>query len=160
MIILGVMGIVILCVAFYFLAPKKKASEPNMTKKTTELNTFVTDLTAGLAKDTTKNLNALIFSRAEKEWRQDPFLDAKSYLAWSKAREQAKAGAAAPKIEFAYTGYLEVNGNKKMAIINGLEYGEGDDLDVKGFVLKSVSPARVLIENRSTGTAQKVPLQE
>lgn len=161
MIILRVMGIVILYAAFNFLAPKKKISAPNMTQKTTELNTFVTDLTAGLAKDTTKNLNVLIFSRAEREWKQDPFLDAKSYRAWSKAREPAKAGAAAaaPKIEFTYSGYLEVN-RKRMAIINGMEYREGEELDVKGFLLKSVSPARVVIENRAARAAQTIPLQE
>lgn len=160
MIVLGVMGIVILYAAFDFLTPKKKASAPDMTQKTTELNTFVTDLTAGLAKDTTKNLNALIFSRAEKEWKQDPFLDAKSYRYWSKAREPAKVGTAAPKIEFAYTGYLEVNGDRRMAIINGMEYREGDELDVKGFVLKSVSPARIVIENKAVRAAQTIPLQE
>jgi hypothetical protein len=161
MIILGVMGIVIIYAAFDFLAPKKKASAPDMTQKTAELNIFMTDLTAGLAKDTTKNLNALIFSRAEKEWKQDPFLDAKSYRVWSKAREPAKAGAAAAvqKIEFAYTGYLEVNG-KRMAIINSMEYREGEELDVKGFVLKSVSPARVVIENRAARAAQTILMQE
>lgn len=159
MIILVVMGIVILYAAFDFLVPKKKVSAPNMTQKTAELNIFVTDLTAGLSKDTTKNLQVLIFSRAEKEWKQDPFLDAKSYRSWSNAREPAKVGAAAPKIEFAYTGYLEVKG-KRMAIINGMEYREGEELDVKGFVLKSVSPARVVIENRSTRAVQTIPLQE
>ncbi|MEI6313459.1 MAG: hypothetical protein WCO89_01210 [Syntrophus sp. (in: bacteria)] len=159
MIILGVMGIVILYAAFYFLAPKKKAPTPNMTQKTAELNTFITDLTVGLGKDTTKNLNTLIFSRAEKEWRQDPFLDAKSYRIWSKAQEPVKAGAAVSKIIFTYTGYLEVN-KGKMAIINGMEYKEGEELDVKGFVLKSVTPARVVIENRAARAAQTIPLQE
>jgi len=92
MIILGVMAIAVLYAAVDFLAPKKKASAPDMTQKTAELSAFVTDLTAGLDKDTTKNLNALIFSRAEKEWTHDPFLDAKSYRAWSKARETVKEG--------------------------------------------------------------------
>ena len=159
MIILVVMAIAILYAAVDFLAPKKKASAPDMTQKTAELSAFVTDLTAGLDKDTTKNLNALIFSRAEKEWTHDPFLDAKSYRAWSKARETVKEGGAAPKIEFTYTGYLEM-GRKRIAIINGIEYKEGEPLDIKGFVLKSVSPARVAIENRTTRATLNIPLQE
>jgi len=156
MIILGVMAIAVLYAAVDFLAPKKKASAPDMTQKTAELSAFVTDLTAGLGKDTTKNL---IFSRAEKEWTHDPFLDAKSYRAWSKARETVKEGGAAPKIEFTYTGYLEM-GRKRIAIINGIEYKEGEPLDIKGFVLKSVSPARVAIENRTTRATLNIPLQE
>jgi len=158
-IILGVMGIVIVFAAFSMVGQKKKTSAPGMSRQTAELNAFVTDLAAGLPKDATKNLNALIFSRAEKEWQQDPFLDAKSYRSWTKSREPAKAVAAAPKGQFAYTGYVEAN-KGKMAIINGMEYREGENLDVKGFMLKSVSPVGVVIENRSTKAVQKVPLQE
>lgn len=159
MIILGVMGIIVLYAAFEFLVPKKIVSTPNKTQNTAELNAFVNEMTTGLSKDTTKNLQTLIFSRAEKEWRQDPFLDAKSYRVWSKTQESVKTSAAAPKIEFAYTGYLEVN-KRRMAIINGMEYREGEELDVKGFVLKSVSPARVVIENRSARAVQTITLQE
>jgi len=159
MIILGVMGIAILYAAFYFLAPKKKTSMSDMAQKTVELNAFVADLNTGMAKDGTRNQDILIFRRAEKEWKQDPFLDAKSYRAWTKARETVKTGVAAPKIEFTYTGYLEVN-RGKMAIINGMEYREGEELDVKGFVLKSITPARVVIENRAAKAAQTIPLQE
>lgn len=182
MIILGAMGIAILYAAFDFLAPKKNASAPGTAQKTAELGTFVTDLTAGLGKDKMQNLNALIFSRAEKEWTQDPFLDAKSYKAWSAAKAPVKkvgaeagmaavtkAGTAAgtragtetamPKSEFVYSGYLGTE-RKRMAIINGIEYAEGESLDVKGYVLKSVSPTRVVIENRGTGATVNVPLLE
>ena len=158
MIILGVMGIVVVYAAFDFLAPKKKSSAPDMAQNTAELSTFVTDLTAGLGQDTTKNLNALIFSRAEKEWTQDPFLDAKSYRAWSTAKAPVKV-TGAPKSEFVYSGYLGT-GRKRMAIINGIEYSEGESLDVKGYVLKSVSPTGVIIENRGTGATVNVPLPE
>lgn len=156
MIILGVMAIVVCYAAFDFLTPKKRASAPDMAQKTAELSTFVTDLTAGLGKDTTKNLNALIFSRAEKEWTQDPFLDAKSFKAWSTAKAPVKG---ATKSEFVYSGYLDT-GRKRMAIINGIEYSEGESLDVKGYVLKSASPTKVVIENRGTGATVNVPLPE
>ena len=160
MIILGVMAIVILYAAFDFLAPKKKIPRPDMAQKTAELKTFVTDLTAGLGKDSSKNLGTLIFSRAEREWTQDPFLDSRAYKSWTQVKVTAKeAGTAAPKIEFIYSGYLEVDG-KRMAIINGMEYREGEDLDTKGYVLKSVSPSSVVIENRGIGATVNVPLLE
>lgn len=160
MILLGVMAILILYAAFDFLAPKKKPSAPNMTQKTAELSAFVADLTAGLGKDSSKNLGALIFSRAEREWTRDPFLDSRAYKSWSQVKVTAKeAGAAAPKIEFVYSGYIEVD-RKRMAIINGMEYREGEGLDTKGYVLKSVSPSSVVIENRGIGATVNVPLQE
>ena len=159
MITLGVMAIVILYAAFDYLAPRKIPGV-DRAQKTAELQTFVTDLTAGLGKDSSKNLGALIFSRAEREWTQDPFLDSRAYKSWSQVKVTAKeAGAAAPKIEFVYSGYLEVD-RKRMAIINGMEYREGEGLDAKGYVLKSVSPSSVVIENRGIGATVNVPLLE
>lgn len=161
-IILVAMGIAVLYAAIDFLTPKPNPSTPGMAQKSAELVTFVADLTSGLGQDRTKNLSTLIFSRAEKEWTQDPFLDAKSLKAWSAAKEPAKkglAGAAAPKIEFVYSGYIET-GRKRMAIINGIEYREGENLDVKGYVLTSVSPTGVVIVNREIGATVNVPLLE
>jgi hypothetical protein len=162
MIILGVMAIVILYAAYDYLAPKKKILGVNMAQKTAELNTFVTGLTAGLGKEPSSNLGTLVFSRAEREWSQDPFLDSRAYKSWTQVKVTAKeAGAAAPapKIEFIYAGYLEVD-RKRMAIINGMEYSEGETLDTKGYVLKSVSPSNVVIENRGIGATVNVPLLE
>jgi len=51
-------------------------------------------------------------------------------------------------------------GRKRMAIINGIEYREGDALDIKGYVLKSVSPAKVVIVNLATRAMFTVPLEE
>ena len=160
MIILGVMAIVILYAAFDYLAPQKKIPGGDMAQKTAELKTFVTDLTAGLGKDSSKNLGTLIFSRAEREWTQDPFLDSRAYKSWTQAKAADKEPVvAAPKIEFVYSGYLEVD-RKRMAIINGMEYREGEGLDTKGYVLKSVSPSSVVIENRGIGATVNVPLLE
>jgi hypothetical protein len=160
-IIFGVMAVAILYAGFDYLTPKKKMTGMDMAQKTAELKTFVNDLTAGLGKDSSKNLGTLIFSRAEKEWAQDPFLDGKSFKSWTqvKAVTAKEAEAAPPKIEFVYSGYLEVNQNR-MAIINGVEYSEGDGLDTKGYVLKSVSPSSVVIENRGIGATINVPLLE
>lgn len=163
MIILGVAAIAILYAAFEYLTPKKQIAGVDTGQKAAELKTFVTDLTASLGKDSSKNLGTLIFSRAERAWAQDPFLDAKAYKSWTQAKVIAAkvpaTAAVAPKIEFVYTGYLEV-GQKRMAIVNGMEYSEGDGLDIKGYFLKSVSPSNVVIENRGTGASLNVPLLE
>jgi hypothetical protein len=159
-IILGVMAIAILYGAFVYLAPKQKIAGVDMGQKTAELKTFVTGLTAGIGKEPSNNSGALIFSRAEKEWTQDPFLDSKAYKSWTQVKVTAKeTGVAAPKSEFVYSGYLEVD-RKRMAIINGMEYREGDGLDAKGYLLKSVSPSSVVIENRGIGATINVPLLE
>jgi hypothetical protein len=163
-IVLGIMTVAILYFAVDFLTPARKSQAIDLKQEQEELNTFVTTMTATLGKDAPKNLGALIFSRAEREWTQDPFLDQKSYQSWIQAKTAAqekkvKDAVVAPKIDFTYTGYLEAGG-KRMAIVNGSEYREGEALDIKGYVLTSVSPANVVIMNRATKAEQKVSLQE
>lgn len=174
-IIFGVMGIVLLYAAVDLLMPKKKSSAIDAKQKTEELNTFVTTLSAGIGKEAAKGIGSpLLFSRAEKEWPKDPFLGENSLKGWIKAKEPprrepspreppqkapSKEGAAAPQAEFHYAGYIEV-GQKRMAVINGIEYREGETLDDRGFVLKSVSPASVVIVNQTTKATLTVSLQE
>ena len=157
--ILGLTAIAILYAAFDFLMPKKKNVEVDVKQQSEELNSFITTLTAGVGKDTSKDLLYLIFSRAEKEWTNDPFLDDNLLRSLTEEKARGKVEAVAPKIEFVYAGYLEVD-KKRIAIINGVEYTEGEALDIKGYVLKTVSPTRVVIENLANSSSLNVPLQE
>lgn len=164
-IILVVMAIAILYAAFEFLVPKSKSStavpaQQAMEQKKAELTQFVAGLNTGLDREWMKTVGALIFSRAEKPWAKDPFLESAQYKAWLRAQEVAKiVPVAPPKINFVYSGYIEL-GQKKMAIINGIEYLEGDPLDIPGYALKSVDATRAVIENRKTGVTENVPLQD
>jgi len=157
MIILGVMVIVILFGAYDLLTSKSKSLPVNTTQKLEELKTFVSSLTAGTEKDATGNLDILIFSRAEKEWTQDPFLENKSFKAWAKAG--AASGADTKKMDFIYSGYVG-SGKRHIAVVNGVEYKEGEALEVPGYVLRRISSTRVVIENRGTGTMLDIPMQE
>ncbi len=62
-------------------------------------------------------------------------------------------------VDFRYTGYLEI-GDRRLAIINGKEYAEGDALARKGFVLKRVTPGSVAIEAGSDARQILVPYSE
>jgi type II secretory pathway component PulC len=159
MIILAVMVIAILYGAYELFLTKKKGAPVDLAQKTSDLKTFVTGLTTGIGAE--KDATALIFSRAEKEWTQDPFLDSQSQKAWAQTRvaAQATAGISDKKIEFVYSGFLG-SGKKSLAVINGVEYKEGESLDTAGFVLRSASPARVVIENRGSGAMLNIPMQD
>lgn len=159
-IILGLMVVAVLYAAFDYLSSSGTDKNKDMGRMTAELNAFVTDLTTGVGKDLSKNHGALVFDRAVKEWTQDPFLDSKAYRLWTESKMPPKETlAAAQKIEITYTGYLEV-GQKRMAVINGVEYREGEALDISGFILKTVTPTRIAVENRATKTLLNIPLQE
>ncbi|MFO7665427.1 MAG: hypothetical protein R6V76_02270 [Desulfobacterales bacterium] len=162
-IILGVMAIAIIFAAFVYLSPTKKSpgTTENVAEKTAELNTFTAGLAGTLKEDTMKNPGTLILARAEKEWARDPFLNSRDLVRWNevKAKKAKEESAAVAKIDFVYSGYFEVRG-KRIAIINGIEYNEGEALDMKGYMLKSVSPEKVVIENRGIGAKISVPMLE
>jgi hypothetical protein len=47
-----------------------------------------------------------------------------------------------------------------MAVINGFEYRIGEQLEIEGYVLKQITPSKVLIFNKNTGNKEDIPLQE
>lgn len=157
MIILGVMILVILYGAYELFGTKKTAPPPvDKAQQSADLMTFVGDLSK---RAETLRTTALVFSRAEKEWAQDPFLDNRYHRAWEQSRALVKASPAADKISFVYSGFVEA-GKRSMAVINGMEYREGEPLQTVGFFLKSISPQRVVIENRLLGTTLDIPMQD
>jgi len=159
MIILGVMVLAVLYGAYELLWTKRKAptvAPADQAQKAGDLNKFIADLSA---RTEALKTTTLVFSRTEREWKQDPFLDSPYHRAWAQSRVLAKAGPAADKISFVYSGYLEV-GKRSMAVINGMEYREGELLDIPGFFLRSVTPQQVVIEDRRMGTTLDIPMQD
>ncbi len=161
MIILGVMGVVILFAAYeLFFAKGKKPVTVDTGKNITELNTFISEMTVAIGKDTPSPVDAYMIKRAEEGWARDPFYERKTYRDWAVAKEPAQAGGASiQKNQFNYTGYVAL-GNKQIAIINGIEYGVGDALDVEGYILKKIHPSKIIIFNKESRRFFDVLLQD
>ncbi len=157
--------IIILCITLlvvmyggYELLIKKsrKVVNPDAGRKQ-ELSNFMASLGAGTGGSSSMSRQAHIVNRAEAVWKGDPFLRPGIFKDWMKVKAAAKA--LPEKISFTYTGYVET-GRKAMAIINGIEYGVGDTLDIGGYAVKSISPERVVIEKKSDGSSMDIPINE
>ena len=161
MIILGVMGVVILFAAYeLFFAKGKKPVTIDAGKNITELNTFISEMTVAIGKDTPSPVDAYMIKRAEAGWARDPFYERNTYKDWAVTKDPAQAGgASAQKNQFNYTGYVAL-GNKQIAIINGIEYGVGDALDVEGYILKKIHPSKIIIFNKESRRFFDVLLQD
>jgi hypothetical protein len=160
-IILSVMVVAVLYAAYdFFIAPRTKSAMIDVGKKSTELEAFINNITASIPKGSLSAADAYIVSRAEAPWTRDPFYDRKLFREWVKLKEPAKAGGGiSQKTGFIYSGYLKVD-NKKVAIINGVEYESGDPLEMEGYVLKNIYQGKVVIINEKNGAKFDVPLQE
>lgn len=59
----------------------------------------------------------------------------------------------------AYTGYVEL-GALRLAVIDGYEYREGDELETGGFQVEEIKPTQVTLRGIDTGKLLRVPYQD
>ncbi|MGD0022275.1 MAG: hypothetical protein ABSC54_08240 [Smithellaceae bacterium] len=154
-IILGIAALFVLYAAYDYLILGPAGKKVETGTNSPEINTFVNNLQNDLMKDITAGVDAYIIGRAEADWQRNPFWERLSYKEWA-AREGA-AGVSASKI--IYSGYVD-SGKKKLAVINGLEYRVGEQLEMEGYILKGITPSKVLIVNKNTGNEVEIPIQE
>jgi hypothetical protein len=162
LLILGVMLLAILYGAYDFFFTAQKKSAVATEKTATDLSAFLGNITATLTKDVPSPVVAYTVTRMEAEWPRDPFYEPRNDRdeeAVAKERARVEAEAAAVIGQLNYTGYVDM-GQKKIAVVNGNEYVVGEALNVGGFVLSDIYPAKIIISNKQTGMTLEIPLQE
>jgi len=159
-IILSIMVVVVLYGLYDFIiVPKTKSVSSDVGKKPAELEAFVADITAKMSKGFLSSNDAYTINSAETEWIRDPFYEKKSFRDWRRIKDPKAGKDAGSDPGFNYSGYLSI-GNKKMAIINGVEYESGDHLEIEGYVVEKIYPDRVVIINIKSRSEFEVSLQE
>lgn len=98
---------------------------------------------------------AYIFELASMDWGRDFFYQ------WPPETEIAPQD---PWMEediepVTYSGYIEM-GRRRLAIINNMEYQEGDMLARTDFRIKSISPVEVIIESVHSNRQTSIPYVE
>lgn len=138
-----------------------KIATIDSTKELENLNSFITKVAeatkAGLSQE-----DKYIIELAEAEWKQDPLIHAELKDRPESEIQKAKQvePVPSPDLKISYTGYMQM-GDRKLAIINGVEYAAGDHLEQGDYILHSITPSRVVIV--SIGPNQKryiFPLEE
>ena len=147
-----------------FFEGKGGTQEPAAISATAELenlNSFITKVAeaskAGLSEE-----DKYIIELAEAEWKQDPLISAVLKDRPESEIQKAKQvqTVATPDLKISYTGFMQM-GDIKFAIINGFEYTIGDRIEPGDYILRSITPSRVVIV--STGPNKKryiFPLEE
>ena len=157
-IILAIAALFVLYAGYEYLiaAPANKKIITSTSAESVNINTSSTGITKDLGKDKITDFDAYVIRRMEADWGKNPFWKKDLYKEWGNREGVAKSGVLAKII---YSGYVD-SGKNKMAIINGLEYRLGEELELEGYVLKQITPSSVLIFNKYTGNKEEIPLQE
>jgi hypothetical protein len=165
-----IVGLMLLTVAYgvyaLFFEGKGKRNTTSIasvsaTQQLENLNAFITKVAeaskAGLSKE-----DKYIISRAESPWKQDPLTTVELTARPEDEinRKQQVAQTTGPQLNVSYTGFMQM-GDKRFAIINGLEYTTGDELEQGGFVVRSITPSQVVIFSTDRSKKKFVfPLEE
>ena len=131
------------------------------TKELENLNSFITKV-AEASKDGLSEEDKYIIELAEAEWKQDPLISAELKDRPESEIQKAKqvAPVSIPDLSIAYTGFMQM-GDIKFAIINGVEYATGDRLEQGDYILRSITPSRVVIVSTGPGKKRYIfPLEE
>jgi hypothetical protein len=156
-IIIIIAAAAILYGAFAYLSGGPLLKEAIKKSDNKEQNVLISSITGELMKNPLSVVDVYIISRAETDWQRNPFMERGSYKEWA-SKDSAKGGLS-PEAKIIYSGYVD-SGKKKMAVINGLEYSVGDQLEIGGYVLKRITAAKVVIRNRNTGSELEISIQE
>ena len=155
-IILVIATLFVLYAGYEYLIAGPASKKVKTSAESVNVNTSITGITKDLGKDIITDFDAYVVRRMEADWGKNPFWKKDLYKEWGNREGVAKSGVLAKII---YSGYVD-SGKNKMAIINGLEYRLGEELELEGYVLKQITPSSVLIFNKYTGNKEEIPLKE
>ena len=157
-IILVIAALFVLYAGYEYLiaGPANKKIITNTGSDSVDINNSITGITKDLGKDKITDFDAYVVKRMEADWGKNPFWKKDMYKAWVNREGLAKGGVLAKII---YSGYVD-SGKIKLAVINGFEYRIEEQLEIEGYVLKQITPSKVIIFNKNTGNKEEIPLQE
>ncbi len=152
-------GLMILAIGYgifvWFLSPPQPEAILKADTDQNSLNAFIIKV----AEKTTGGLSKFqknVLEKAEARWKRDPLIQIKPQPAVEEEENQEPVLTT----KMIYTGFLQM-GDKRLAIINGMEYETGDRLEPGGFLLQSISPTRVVIAPRGKKSKSiSLPLED
>lgn len=144
--------------AYNFLADTPKRVHIETEEGLTDLNEIIADVIEEVDKAVLTKTEAFIIGQAGAEWKRDPFLKPGPPVKFR--LENGQAEVSAEEVSFTYSGYLEM-ADKKLAIINGIEYTAGEMLiNGGGYIVSSIFPTRVVLELTGGRNMITLPLEE
>jgi hypothetical protein len=157
-IIVIIMIIVVIFGAYsFFSQPEESALVAGSQKRIADLKQFVVQAATNLSQEYISAADQYIIEQAEKRIPKNPFLQTGAVLASQPF--EIKTEVATQKVQLAYTGFIQTP-KKLIAIINGLEYETGEQLNEAGYYVKKISPRNVVIGMGKNKENIVLPLDE
>jgi hypothetical protein len=118
---------------------------------------FLMEVAQGLALNRLTETEQAVLEKAGIPWPPQPFIQTGAWSSKTGSDASSQTTEAAPD-NFAYTGYIKA-GNRRLAIIGGMEYEIGDRITDSQFTVRDISFKEVVLED-SEGRRYSAPLQD
>ncbi|MGD9330347.1 MAG: hypothetical protein PVJ53_03490 [Desulfobacterales bacterium] len=122
---------------------QKRAATIATPGQANTLTKMLTDLSAQIGSDSKREEHRYVLSTARVPWRETLFLSGADG-----ASSPEVTGAAADdlptNVSLVYSGYIETP-QRRVAIINGIEYVVGDRLDKSAYTVQDIAPTQVVL---------------
>lgn len=153
---------------FFIASPGKKkkpaaATAPSVVSKTVKIRAagggtdrLVNEIKTVLQEDETLRTEKYVAVRAEEAWSRDPFSASDMEIA---SLDKEESSMRAEEIKLVYSGYVEIGG-EAVAIVNGIDYQVGDELESRGYKVTSITPASLTVVDIKGGGKITVPFSE
>ena len=144
-ILVGLMIVAVCLGGLVLLSGGLKTKQSSQTASTGQkpLTQMLTRVTAQFGGESSLEENRYTLSMAQSPWRKNLFPEGPDLL--SATAEASDAAAALPaNVSLVYAGYIETP-QRRVAIINGLEYVVGDTLDQSVYKVQHIAPTQVLL---------------
>jgi hypothetical protein len=157
-IILALMAIAILYGAYSFLGSSAEGPSPVQETGSLEaLNAYVLGIAGSMSQLSLSDAEKYVMASAVTRWPEDPFLQTRAPE--EQAAAEIEETIPVEDLNVSYTGYVEMNG-RKLAIINGREYAPGEALEISGYVVRSIDPAKVELGKPGSGETVSLLIEE
>jgi hypothetical protein len=113
---------------------------------------FLREVAESLARHQLTTTEKIILEKTEAPWPSQPFVSVGTPVVEDTSESQSQGDVA----HLVYTGYIEV-GNRRLAIINGMEYDIGDPVADASLTVRGITSERVILGD-TTGSRLAIPI--
>ncbi len=133
-----------LCGALYWFRPVALPQSTHIAaeKELIEAKALSAQLVEDLKREALSDRDLHVLERAGADWRRNPFEGQRT----APPRQTTGTAPASPSSAYVYSGYMEVD-KKRLAIISGMQYQVGDRLESGKYVIRSIEPEKVVVED-------------
>jgi len=160
-IIVSIMLLTMLLGGYLHFLPQTAVNTGSEPSTATPALGYAKEIASKFEKDTSLSKELFVIRKAEGRWDRDPYMAAGEAPSDSQAMNPVERAAKddGRQREFVYTGFLQV-GEKRLAVINGIEYLPGESIDGQRHFVRRIEPDRVEIGTIGTQAAIVIPLND